>query len=232
MGMHLGVREEARIMGWWIADLYQSGHVVELVSWIVWVLFSIVMHELAHGWAAIWQGDDTPRRLNRMTMNPWVHMGPWSLLMFALVGIAWGLMPTDPSRYRWRRKGRIVVAAAGPAMNLVLAFVTLTAAALWVAYSPAGDPLHANAYTFLMTGGWLNLLLAAFNLLPVPPLDGSQILMGMSFRFYQLFQKPEAMMVGMFLVLAIFFSGIGARLFGVVNDWAEGYVKLLLGVLP
>ena len=74
-------------MSWWVSNFAQSGHYVELVSWIFWVLLSITLHELAHGWAAIWQGDDTPIRLNRMTANPIAHMGLPSLVVFALCGI-------------------------------------------------------------------------------------------------------------------------------------------------
>ena len=111
---------------WWVHDLYLQGRTVELISWIFWVIFSIVLHELSHGWAALWQGDDTPRRLGHMTANPIVHMGGLSLLVFALIGIAWGVMPTDPSRYRWGRRGRVFVAAAGPAMNVALSLIALT----------------------------------------------------------------------------------------------------------
>jgi hypothetical protein len=73
---------------WWVLSAYKFGGAALLVSWIFWVIFSITMHELAHGWAALWQGDDTPRRYHRMTLNPVVHMGPVSLIMFALLGIA------------------------------------------------------------------------------------------------------------------------------------------------
>ncbi len=129
-------------MRWWVHELWQAGMVVELVSWIVWVLFSIVLHELAHGWAALWQGDDTPRRLDRMTINPLVHMQGMSLIAFAIIGIAWGVMPTDPSRYRWGRRGRVVVSGAGPAMNVGLALVTqmtiLSSGVRSVGKSPSG----------------------------------------------------------------------------------------------
>ncbi|MHC5003150.1 MAG: site-2 protease family protein, partial [Planctomycetota bacterium] len=191
-------------MGWWVAELYQAGRIVELLSWAFWVIFSITLHELAHGWAALWQGDDTPRRLGRMTGNPLVHMGGPSLLVFALIGIAWGVMPTDPSRYRWRRRGRIVVAGAGPAMNVGLAAVALGLLAGWLVLGPSEHRIYENLTIFLFTGAWLNLVLAAFNLLPVPPLDGSGILSGLSYRAYQLFQRPQAQMFGMFIVLAIF----------------------------
>ena len=81
-------------MSWWVHHVVETRGAVVLVAWIFWVILSIVLHELAHGWAALWQGDDTPRRLGRMTMNPLVHMGGTSLLIFAIIGIAWGVMPT------------------------------------------------------------------------------------------------------------------------------------------
>lgn len=196
-------------MRWWVHELWQAGMVVELVSWIVWVLFSIVLHELAHGWAALWQGDDTPRRLDRMTINPLVHMQGMSLIAFAIIGIAWGVMPTDPSRYRWGRKGRVVVAGAGPAMNVGLALVTLTLLVLWLKVGPTSHPIYRNLAVFLWTGGKLNLLLALFNLMPVPPLDGASILSGLSYRAYHFFQQPQAMMFGFFLLMVIFVTPLG-----------------------
>lgn len=219
--------------GWWVHDLYQQpGGPVLLVSWAFWVIFSITLHELAHGWAAIWQGDDTPIRYNRMTINPLVHMGGMSLLMFAIIGIAWGMMPVDPSRFRWRRRGRIVVSGAGPAMNILLAFIALTVAALWSHYGPTAQPLHNNVTLFLFTGGWLNLVLAAFNLLPIPPLDGSSILSGLSMTMYRFFQHPQSQMFGMFILLAIFISGVGSFLFGFAVDIGDAYVNAVDAVLP
>jgi len=218
--------------GWWMGNLAAQGEYALLVSWIFWVLFSITLHELAHGWAALWQGDDTPRRLGRMTPNPIVHMGWVSLLMFAIVGIAWGVMPVDPSRFRWKRKGRTIVYGAGPAMNVALAFVALTSAALWIQYGPTSEPLYTNMWIFLMAGGWLNLALAAFNLLPVPPLDGAGILMGLSYRCYHFFQKPEIQMYGMFVLMAIFLSGVGSLFFNAAMSISHQYVDFLLGVLP
>ena len=216
---------------WWVISTYEDGGAVLLISWIFWVIFSITMHELAHGWAALWQGDDTPRRYQRMTMNPLVHMGAQSLIMFAVIGIAWGLMPVDPSRFRWRRRGRIVVSGAGPAMNIALALITLTGAALWHRFGIDREPLHANVYLFLMTGGWLNVVLAIFNLLPIPPLDGSSILMGLSFRAYRLYQSPNAMMFGMFILLAIYLSPIGGLIFAFSGQLATGYFDAVLRVL-
>jgi Zn-dependent protease len=219
-------------MNWWVHELYQAGRIVELVSWIFWVIFAIVMHELAHGWAALWQGDDTPRRLGRMTLNPLVHMGGMSLLVFAFIGIAWGVMPTDPSRYRWRRRGRVVVAGAGPAMNIALALAALTVLAVWLKLGPSGQPIYRNLAVFLWTGGWLNVLLAGFNLLPVPPLDGSTILSGLSWRAYQLYQNPQAALYGMLILLFVFFvTPIGGFFFLGCNLAAWAYAQFLATLL-
>ena len=219
-------------MGWWVHDLCQSGQTVVLVSWIFWVIFSIVLHELAHGWAALWQGDDTPRRLGRMNMNPLVHMGGRSLLVFAIIGIAWGMMPTDPSRYRWKRRGRIVVAGAGPAMNIALALVALTAQVVWLRVGPTDQAIYGNVAEFLWTGGWINLLLAAFNLLPVPPLDGSSILSGLSWRAYVLYQRPEAAMYGMFALLVVFFvTPVGDGFFWACGRAALAYTSALTNLV-
>lgn len=162
--------------GWWIADWWAQPHgPVIVVSWIVWVIGSIVLHELAHGWAALAKGDPTPRDSGHMTWNPLVHMGQFSLIVFALVGIAWGLMPIDPSRMRGRW-AHVIVAAAGPAMNLGLAVVALLAGGLWMGLAGGvPEPLRTNLFIFLFLGGGLNLVLMLFNLMPVPPLDGGRI---------------------------------------------------------
>jgi len=218
--------------GWWVHEWWQYVGPIAVVSWIFWVLFSISLHELAHGWAALWQGDPTPRIYNRMTMNPVVHMGPWSLLMFALIGIAWGVMPVNPSNYRWGRQGRFFVAGAGPAMNVVLAIIAMTCGAIWARYAPANGAVYDNVSLFFLLGGMLNIVLALFNMLPVPPLDGADVLSGLSHRAYEFFQSPNAQMVGMLIVLAIFLTGVGGAVFSVARTISDGYMQLLAGVLP
>jgi len=192
-------------MDWWVSDFARSGHYIQLISWIFWVLLSITLHELAHGWAAIWQGDDTPIRMQRMTANPIVHMGLHSLFMFALCGIAWGMMPVNRYNFRDGHKGDIYVSAAGPAMNLLIAAVCLVGLTAWGRFVPAGSAVAGNVATFLYLGIGLNLILAPFNLLPIPPLDGSHILAGFSPYFRELYQRPQAQLFGLFAFLAIFF---------------------------
>ena len=122
---------------------------------VITVVISIVLHELAHGWAAIWQGDDTPRQMGHMTGDPMVHMGGFSLLMLALVGMAFGAMPVNPGNFR-SRYGDALVSAAGPAMNFLLALVALTALAVWVKISGSAiEGPSKNGQFFLQIFGGL-----------------------------------------------------------------------------
>ena len=200
-------------MNWWAHEQYESGGIVLLFSWAFWVIFSICLHELAHGWVAIANGDRTPRELGHMTLNPVVHMGWMSLFFFAVVGIAWGQMPTRPDRYRRERLGRVLVAAAGPAMNLALAAVACIAAGAWSWASESGrltpqPHVQENVEVFLFVGGFLNVYLCAFNLLPAPPLDGSAILAGFSRTLDRFFSQPGVQMYGMLVVLFLFYSAL------------------------
>lgn len=210
--------------GWWVHDLWNSGRGTELVSWIFWVIASITLHELAHGWAAIWEGDDTPRVQGRMTANPIVHMGVPSLVVFLIIGIAWGLMPVNPYKFRHGKWGRILVSAAGPMMNLFIAFVVLTILGCIV------DPLDRGTTpieTFLLMGGFLNIILFAFNLLPVPPLDGSTILANLSTTVAKWYSHPQAQMAGLLLFLALIWSNMFGVMFTVARDAAAGYALFI-----
>ena len=206
--------------GWWVHDLWNAGRGTELVSWIFWVIASITLHELAHGWAAIWEGDDTPRVRGHMTANPVVHMGAVSLVIFLILGIAWGLMPVNPYKFRHGRWGRILVSAAGPVMNLAIALVVLTILG-FVWDSAAHDPTTIEI--FLLTGGFLNLILFALNMLPVPPLDGSNILANLSPRVARWYSHPRAQMAGLLLFLALIWSNMFDAAFAWANYIAAHY---------
>ncbi len=212
--------------GWWVHNLWASGQGTQLVSWIFWVIASITLHELAHGWAAIWEGDDTPRETGHMTANPVVHMGVPSLVVFLILGIAWGLMPINPYRFRHGKLGRIFVAAAGPLMNLLLAFLTLTTLAILLDIDSETGPLQ----TFLFTGGFLNLVLFVLNLLPVPPLDGSVILSNLSSPVARLYQHPKAGLAGLLFLLLLLWTNIGSVLFVFAQTIAGTYVAILWSI--
>jgi Zn-dependent protease len=205
-------------------------------SYFLWCVAAITLHELAHGWAALWQGDDTPTREGRMTWNPMVHMGIYSLLCLALVGIAWGMMPTDPSKYRWGRQGRIVVSGAGPAMNIALAFLCWTGLGLVDGFAPDAerDSMAGKLAQFLFIGGRLNGMIALFNLLPLPPFDGASIVAGFSRTYYRWMHDPRIATAGFFIVLVAMFSGVAGicatAAVRVGNAWALGVEGVVLAL--
>jgi Zn-dependent protease len=220
----------------WLSYI-QNGEWSLFAAMLFWIIVSITLHELGHGVAALWQGDGTPREMGHMTLNPLVHMGPWSLLMLLLVGFAWGLMPVNPSRFRWGRQGRVVVAGAGPAVNFLLAFVTLTTFAVLLVTLPPQDELtqgQRNLLQFCFVGGSVNVMLGIFNLLPLPPLDGSDILSGFSAAAYRFFHNPTVVAAAPFILIVVLFSGIarvfirgGQTLAMDYVQWVAGWVRTL-----
>jgi Zn-dependent protease len=143
---------------------------------LLWILTA--PHEFAHAWVATKLGDDTPRREGRVTLNPLAHIDwigtallPAITSLFGGGFIGWGKpVNTNPSRLRWGYRGMALVALAGPASNVVFAVILAVAAIAAAGILPAFSQYAAN-------GVRLSLYLAIFNLLPVPPLDGSKLLL-------------------------------------------------------
>ncbi len=181
-----------------------AGNYVFYFSVVTAVVISIVLHELGHGVTALWQGDDTPRATGHMTLDPLVHMGGFSLALLFIVGIAFGQMPVNPSRFRGRY-GRALVAAAGPAVNVLLALIGLTALAIWLRATDGRitDGLN-NGQFFLLIFGQLNIVLFLLNLIPIPPLDGSTVLADVSPGYSRFARNPANQGVFMGLFLGVF----------------------------
>ena len=137
------------------------------------LVFSLSFHEFAHAWMAYKLGDNTAARLGRLTLNPMSHLDPVGSLALLLMGFGWAKpVPVDSRYLENPKKDMVKVAAAGPISNIILAVVA--ALALRLLFST--DLLTNNIKTFLIIFMQINITLAVFNLLPVSPLDGSQIL--------------------------------------------------------
>ncbi|MBX3407417.1 MAG: site-2 protease family protein [Phycisphaeraceae bacterium] len=203
------------LTGWWVSTWYERAGPFAIVAWVIIVLGSITLHELAHGWAAIWRGDRTPIESGHMTWNPVVHMGLPSLIVFAVIGIAWGMMPVNPARFRGRHDDAIV-AIAGPVMNLLLAALCIVLGAAWVAvaggYATPALTVSDNAFrdgqVFFRLAAALNIVLAIFNMLPAPPLDGSRILATFWPRYREIIEGPNGQNIALFsLIVLLYFGG-------------------------
>src|SRR5690606_22559200 len=122
-------------------------------------------------------GDPTPRSLGRLTLNPVAHVDLVGLILLFAAGFGWAKpVPVNPYNFADPRRGMMLVAAAGPLSNVVLAYLTLVFAEL---AGPALIPVGSLGILVLREFYWFNLVLAVFNLLPIPPLDGSKILAGL-----------------------------------------------------
>lgn len=143
--------------------------------------FSISVHESAHAYAAYRLGDNTGKDLGRVTLNPMKHLDLFGTILLFLAGIGWAKpVPINPSRFKNRKIGTMIVSLAGPLSNIILAliftFVLLFIRFKFGVYSDMSstEPLVILS-NFCEIGLSLNILLAVFNLLPIPPLDGSKI---------------------------------------------------------
>ena len=162
----------------------------QLLSGFVVLLISLTVHEAAHAWSADRLGDSTARYLGRISLNPAVHIDPIGTIVFPLIAMVTNLpiigwakpVPVNSARLgsHWRQKF-MVIAAAGPASNIVLAVVA--AIVLRVVASLGAESGGAGLPAFLTSALWLavyiNVMLALFNMVPVPPLDGGNVLAGL-----------------------------------------------------
>jgi len=141
---------------------------INTLGFILGLFVAITIHEFIHAWTAFRFGDETAKLNGRLSLNPFVHLDPWGTLFLLMTGFGWGKpVPVNPSNFKNPRWDEFWVALSGPSSNLVLASLF----ALLLRLIPAG-PL----FTLLVLIIQLNLVLCVFNLLPIPPLDGSKIL--------------------------------------------------------
>lgn len=146
-----------------------------LVFFVVALIIAITIHEFAHAWMATRLGDPTARAAGRLTLNPLSHLDPMGTILIFLVGFGWGKpVPYNPNFVRRGRFGEMLVAIAGPLANILTAFIFALPGRIYLITNQALP--ESNIYVFLAIVVTLNIFLAAFNLIPIPPLDGSKIL--------------------------------------------------------
>jgi Zn-dependent protease len=161
------------------------------------LLYSIIIHELAHGWVADKMGDSTARRLGRLSLNPLKHLDPIGTAMLFIFGFGWAKpVPVNFNNLRDFRKGLIFVSSAGIVANIILAFMAFLFLRL---LSPSLNEVLRTLFVYFAQ---INIMLAAFNLIPIPPLDGSKILMGFVSRKFQ-YSLARLEPYGFFIILGL-----------------------------
>ena len=189
------------------------------------LLFAISIHEYAHAQCADSMGDPTARYMGRLTFNPKAHLDPIGAILLVVAGFGWAKgVPINVNNFRNRREGILKVSFAGPAANLFLCFL----AALMMALLGRMGMLSDGLYKFLFWMQLYNVWFAFFNLIPVPPLDGSRILSELlpakqSWQFNEIVDR-----YGFYILIALVFTGITSM---IINPLANGYLRLIQGLL-
>jgi Zn-dependent protease len=206
------------------------------------LIVAITVHEFSHALVANGLGDNTAKRLGRVSLNPVKHLDPGGTMMLLVAGFGWGKpVPVIPDRLAHGKTGNTLVAAAGPLSNLVLAFLL----ALPIKLGLLGSTHPAlHRITHVMTGGFregladilglvifFNLLLAVFNVIPLAPLDGSKVLAGLMPAdravAYARFQRQGPVLLVMLVMLDYAF-GVGI-LWGIIGPIVQGLTTVAVG---
>ena len=190
-------------------------------SWVGVVMFSICFHEYAHAHMALKRGDDTAAKLGHLSMNPMVQMGPMSILMLLLIGIAWGSVPVNPGRLRTRADAAIV-SFAGPASNLLLSLVFGgVVAALARLEMDASTSLVIRFFAYACVA---NGVLFVFNMLPVPMFDGWSVF-SLFFPAMREVGPQQAQNISLFVLAILFITPAGGLIWGIgtaLSGWIMG----------
>lgn len=195
--------------------------IFSLVYFVI-LIVAITVHEFAHAYVADRLGDPTPRANDRLSLNPLKHLDPLGTIMLLFANIGWGKpVPIDPYNFRSPRRDEFLVSLAGPASNLILAALI----ALAIHFIPVSGLIPVIAYLVIS----LNVSLAVFNLLPVPPLDGSKIFLSLlppqkSIEWQQAFSR-----YGYYLLAALLFLPISGS--NIISLITGPIIKFILQLL-
>lgn len=191
------------------------------------LLLSLSLHELSHGLAALLMGDKTARSQGRLSLNPLRHIDWFGFFMLLVAGIGWAKpVPVNMMRFKDPKKGMAVTALAGPLMNILLVFVSLIFYALGYVY---GWNEYVVIFFYIMAQ--YNAVIAMFNLLPIPPLDGSKVLFAFipDRHYYKLMMYEQ---YGMILLLFLSFTNLTSNIISTgVNNLIDRLWQLVVNLL-
>lgn len=200
---------------------------MEKIIWLPAIIIGLTFHEYAHGWVADRLGDDTPYLQGRLTLNPIPHIDIIGFIMLLWAGFGWA-KPVQVNPYRFKamrvKEGMMLVSLAGPAMNLLLAIMGMAAFRI-IGIDPNDSiALYSNSAARLLAPlVYINLGLMLFNLIPLPPLDGSKILTGLlpdsAGRYIYALEQ-----YGTVILLLLFFTGAFSKILGPLLYGSYGFI--------
>lgn len=192
-------------------------NIISMLISVVCRLIAITGHEVAHGYVSYRLGDPTPKREGRLSLNPLAHLDLMGTILMLLTGFGWAKpVAIDPRYYRDSKKGMALVALAGPLSNLIMAFVGLlfyTIVFIINAKTGGLGMLTSFLSMFATSFAYTNLCFMIFNLIPIPPLDGSRIL-GMFLSNSTYFRLMQYERYSMILIMALSLSGAFSSIIG------------------
>lgn len=199
-------------------------------------LLALVVHECSHGWVSTKLGDPTPRIRGRLTLNPLVHLDFMGTVLMLLTGFGWARpVEVNPMYYKDRKKGMALVAAAGPLSNFLLALISLLVFFIVLVISSFVNSVELyKVLNVIMVAcdysATINLCFMVFNLIPIPPLDGSRILgMFVGDRLY--YQMLQFERYSMILIMVLSLTGVFSSIIGTgVNFFYNGIMDILVRV--
>lgn len=205
------------------------GSMLDMVLRLAAVLLCLTVHETCHGLAAYALGDPTARRAHRLSLNPLRHIDWFGLLMMFAAGFGWAKpVPVNPNYFKKSKQGMALTALAGPVSNFLLALLTLLAARIFcdvAAYSETNQRI----LDFLLMVAVLSIGLGLFNLVPIPPLDGSKVLFAvLPDRAYDWLMRNER--YGMLLLFALVFFDVGSNALSKTIQWVFDLFCRMVGL--
>ncbi len=191
------------------------------------LLFALTFHEFAHGFIAYRLGDPTAKDAGRLTLNPLKHLDPLGTIAFFIIKFGWAKpVPVNPNYFQNPKRDMLWVALAGPVTNLALAVVSaILTRGIWMLasalpYSAAAEAILVPLNSMLVASVWINLVLCIFNFLPIPPLDGSRILVGLLPNDLALsYLRVERF--GFIIIMVLAFSGILSKVIVPIISFAN-----------
>lgn len=197
---------------------YILSKLIELLYTIPAVVIAISLHEAAHGLMSYKLGDPTPKKDGRLSLNPLKHFDPMGTLCLVFFHFGWAKpVMVNPRYYKNKKVGMVLVALAGPFMNFLIAFLSLFTIALISEITLINGPL-IYLFVFLMYLAIINIGLGVFNLVPVPPLDGSKVLGAIlpSDKYFKYMQYEQ---YGMIVLVLLLFAGILDKPFSLASGF-------------